>query len=179
MPPSGYQPHGSAVINQDGLELWLHCKDGVVPHENLGCSFLPPFAKWKCLDGVCTQDPSGTYSTQAECEAARTLLFTGGQCVGTSYGVSVKAWVEQVGGGRVVDLTVTSSGLGAISGIYVEEVAPTPSDSRWGYRLIVAYASGSFIYGLYSAIFRAGAYGVENIVITGTPDNCGDKYACG
>ena len=70
--PSGYQSHGSAVINQDGLELFLHCQDGVVPPPDLGCTFL---ARWKCVDGVCTWDPNGTYSTQAECEAARTVTY--------------------------------------------------------------------------------------------------------
>ena len=66
--PSGYQSHGSAVINQDGLELFLHCQDGVVPPENLGCEFL----KWKCSNGICYQGLGGIYNTKAECEAART-----------------------------------------------------------------------------------------------------------
>ena len=66
--PSGYQSHGSAVINQDGLELFLHCQDGVVPPPDLGCTFL---GKWKCSGGVCSPDATGTYNSQAECEAAR------------------------------------------------------------------------------------------------------------
>ena len=66
-PPSGYQSHGSAVINEEGLGLWLHCKDGVVPPPDLGCAFL---ARWKCVDGVCYLDPNGIYSSLAQCQAS-------------------------------------------------------------------------------------------------------------
>ena len=67
-PPTEYQSHGSAVINENGLELFLHCKIGVVPPTDLGCTFLD---KWKCSGGVCSPDANGPYNSQAECEAAR------------------------------------------------------------------------------------------------------------
>ena len=66
-PPTEYQSHGSAVINENGLELFLHCKIGVVPPTDLGCTFLQ---KWKCSGGVCSLDANGPYNSQAECEAA-------------------------------------------------------------------------------------------------------------
>jgi len=74
-PPSGYQSHGSAVINQDGLELFLHCKNGVVPPDNLGCDFLNK--KWRCLGtGGCVVDPTGIYNSEAECLAICNPLGT-------------------------------------------------------------------------------------------------------
>jgi hypothetical protein len=66
-PPTQYQSHGNAVINENGLALYLHCKDGVVPPQGLGCGFL---TKWQCFGGVCYFDANGSYNSKAECEAA-------------------------------------------------------------------------------------------------------------
>ena len=175
-PPSGYQSHGSAVINAEGLELWLHCKEGIVPPENLGCTFLPPFVKWKCVDGVCTQDPSGTYATKVECEAARTLLFTGGQCVGTTYNVTFTAFRYLNSNPAIrAQLIATRSGLGAISAIYVDAVVLD------GFYAVIEFSNYTLRDGFASGVadLSEWTWGVENISITGTPDNCGDKYACG
>ena len=93
-PPTEYQSHGSAVINENGLELFLHCKIAVVPPTDLGCTFLQ---KWKCSGGVCSLDANGPYNSQAECEAARIPAgFTGGQCA-TNYEVYWRATCIRTG----------------------------------------------------------------------------------
>jgi hypothetical protein len=71
-PPTDYQSHGGAVINQDGLELYLHCKNGVVPPSDLGCDFIN---KWQCSGGICYQIPTGIYNSQNECEAALIRVY--------------------------------------------------------------------------------------------------------
>ena len=76
--PQGYQSYGSAVVNENGIELFLYCTAGTAVAPDLGCDFL---SKWTCFGGVCSQNPSGIYNSRAECEAA--LIpppFTGGQC---------------------------------------------------------------------------------------------------
>lgn len=86
-PPIGYEKHGSAVLNEDGLELFLYCENGVVPPPNLGCDFLN---RWKCQGGVCIQDPNGIYPSQEACQMA--LIppeFSGGQSIGIGYVIEV------------------------------------------------------------------------------------------
>jgi hypothetical protein len=65
--PNGYGSHGSVVLNNDGLELYLYCTLGTTPPPDLGCDFN---RKWKCVNGVCVQDANGAYASQAECQAA-------------------------------------------------------------------------------------------------------------
>lgn len=67
--PNGYQGYGDAVVNEDGLPLYLYCKKGVTPPNDLGCDFLKP-TKWACSGGICFLSPTGIYNSQAECEAA-------------------------------------------------------------------------------------------------------------
>ena len=81
-PPQGFQSHGDAVVNENALPLYLHCKLGASVPANLGCDFLdqPPDpipTKWRCLGGVCSLHISGTFDTQAECEAARSIRWQG------------------------------------------------------------------------------------------------------
>ena len=177
--PSGYQSHGSAVINQDGLELFLHCQDGVVPPPDLGCTFL---ARWKCVNGVCTQDPNGTYSTKVACEAARIPVnFTGGQCAGTSYTATAHVKLTYPPQGVVFDGTRSVSGIGPVSGVTVVFLY----DGLGGALVVLRgeFASGTVDNGFYgiNPVFNAPTwtYEIVNIAITGTPDNCGDRYACG
>ena len=178
-PPSGYQSHGSAVINEEGLELWLHCKEGVVPPENLGCDFL---SKWKCQDGVCVQDPNGIYSTKVACEAARIPVnFTGGQCAGTSYTATAHVKLTYPAQGVVFDGTRSVSGIGPVSGVTVVFLY----DGLGGALVVLRgeFASGTVDNGFYGIhpVFNAPTwtYEIVSITITGSPDNCGDKYACG
>jgi hypothetical protein len=89
--PNGYQSYGSAVVNENGVELFLYCTAGTAVPPDLGCDFLNPPTKWRCSGGVCAPDPNGNYNSQAECEAALVPpTFTGGQCVGGSYYVQVQ-----------------------------------------------------------------------------------------
>ena len=88
--PDGFQNHGDAVVNENAQPTYLHCKAGASVPANLGCDFLNQ--KWSCSAGVCSLNPNGSYSSQAECEAA--LIpppFSGGQCVGNEYTVVIGA----------------------------------------------------------------------------------------
>jgi len=177
-PPSGYQSHGSAVINEDGLELWLHCKEGVVPPPDLGCTFL---SRWKCVDGVCTQDPSGSYATKAACETARIPAnFTGGQCVGTVYSIGGICDIYDGNGTLVAISAFSVSSTGA-----VVSVAPKRLYLSNGQTIVVA-AIGStgetesgFIYFI-NNVFNPNAwtFNLRNITLSGSPDNCGDRFTC-
>jgi hypothetical protein len=40
--PNGYQSHGSAVVNENGVELFLYCTAGTAVAPDLGCDFLAP-----------------------------------------------------------------------------------------------------------------------------------------
>ena len=179
--PSGYQSHGSAVINEEGLELWLHCQDGVIPPPDLGCTFL---ARWKCVDGVCTQDPNGTYSTKVACEAARIPVnFTGGQCANVNYRVRATFWVMPVAQPEAIfQIELTPIGKGAVKGIFVEtSTDSTGRNEWWG---VVEFADSRYRYGLVGGhvTLASRTSGVKNITITrvdGQPDTCGDRYACG
>lgn len=87
--PDGFQNYGDAVVNENAQPVYLYCVPGTSVPANLGCDFLNQ--KWSCSAGVCSLDPNGSYSSQAECEAA--LIpppFTGGQCVGGLYYVQVR-----------------------------------------------------------------------------------------
>jgi hypothetical protein len=68
-PPQGFQSHGDAVVNENALPLYLHCKLGASVPANLGCDFLDT-PKFSCSGGVCSPDPNGIYTSLAQCEAA-------------------------------------------------------------------------------------------------------------
>ncbi len=107
-PPDGFQSHGSAVVNENAVPLYLHCIIGSSVPKNLNCSFLD---KWKCSGGVCSPDENGIYNSQAECEAALVPpLFTGGQCVGIAYNISYSVTVLRVDGG-------TNTIVGTVDGL--------------------------------------------------------------
>jgi hypothetical protein len=75
--PNGYQSYGSAVVNENGIELFLYCTAGTAVPANLGCDFLDqPTIKYRCLNGVCSPDPNGIYNSLAECESARVAVYT-------------------------------------------------------------------------------------------------------
>ena len=69
--PQGYQSYGSAVVNENGIELFLYCTAGTAVAPDLGCDFLQ---RWACSGGVCSPNPNGSYASQSECEAA--LVYT-------------------------------------------------------------------------------------------------------
>ena len=179
--PSGYQSHGSAVINEEGLELWLHCQDGVIPPPDLGCTFL---ARWKCVDGVCTQDPNGTYSTKVACETARIPVnFTGGQCVGVEYLASGTRYLKFADNAPTIS-TNSDTGIGPILGISAVWIRATPTNDHLFYLEIIfsnktvqlggqgynkIFPDSFFVYSLLStAVSR----------VDGLPDTCGDRFTC-
>ena len=179
--PSGYQSHGSAVINQDGLELFLHCQDGVVPPTDLGCTFL---GKWKCSGGVCSPDATGTYNSQAECEAA--LIppdFNGGQCSVpyninyTAFGNTVPPYGEPT---SLVSGSVTLTGK--IRGTACIVTASGSSGQNWQYVWYIytdPIPAGFPIYTYSVAGFLVsdprGYLRIDSIVRSdGLPDNCGN-----
>lgn len=67
--PKGFQNHGDAVVNQNGLPVYLHCMAGTNAPSNLNCSFLDT-QRWSCSGGVCSLNPTGIYTSQAQCQAA-------------------------------------------------------------------------------------------------------------
>jgi hypothetical protein len=69
-------------------------------------------------------------------------------------------------------------GLGRISSIRVDYV---PSSTWNQYFLIIDFANYQYRVEILGTIFDSDQFvwGTENIVITGSPDNCGDKYTCG
>ena len=72
IPPNGFQSHGSAVVNENAVPLYLHCTVGSAVAKHLNCAFLD---KWSCSGGVCSPDANGIYNSQAECEANRVSYF--------------------------------------------------------------------------------------------------------
>lgn len=72
--PNGYGSHGSVVLNNDGLELFLYCTLGTTPPPDLGCDFNR-ITKYKCVNGVCVQDANGVYASLAACNAALVASF--------------------------------------------------------------------------------------------------------
>jgi hypothetical protein len=65
--PDGFQGYGSAVVNENGVPLYLYCVAGAAVSTDLNCDFL---SRWKCQNGVCVQDPNGIYKSRPQCEAA-------------------------------------------------------------------------------------------------------------
>jgi hypothetical protein len=79
--PNGYQSHGSAVVNENGIELFLYCTAGTAVAPDLGCDFLNN--KWTCSSGVCSPSPTGNFNSKAECESTLRWVanvFTNGIC---------------------------------------------------------------------------------------------------
>jgi len=71
--PKGFQSHGDAVVNENGVPTYLHCMAGANAPSNLNCRFLDK--RWSCLNGVCFLNPSGAYTSQAQCEATLTRTY--------------------------------------------------------------------------------------------------------
>jgi len=164
--PDGYGSHGSVVLDNDGLGLYLYCELGTTPPPDLGCDFN---RKWKCVNGVCVQDASGVYASQAECQAALIPAnFVGGQCAGVAYQVFI-SFVQLPSGVRTAPFTV-SGGVGPITAITPWEApnSPTGDPSTAGIR--VTGAGGNADFGV-NANF-ATAFQFESMV--GSPNNCGD-----
>jgi hypothetical protein len=137
---------------------------------------------WSCSDGVCSLNPDGSYVSQAECEAARTLLFTGGQCVGTSYTVTTLGKLRNGAGTLITETYISTSGVGAISSI---GVVVTSVSGTYYFTATIVFANVTHTRTLYDGgvhpVFNPASwtYELTDIVITGSPDNCGNKYACG
>jgi hypothetical protein len=134
---------------------------------------------WGCSGGVCSVSPTGTYASQAQCEAARTLLFTGGQCAGTAYTVTWSLYGSYLGGAPV-GLVVGSAATGAISAIYWEWRDDGVGNSYA--ETVIVSASGTSRTAAVATLTPVKAGWVITFIImsiTGSPDNCGNKYACG
>ena len=83
---------------------------------------------------------------------------------------------------RIAESRPTGIGLGAISGIYMKVVPPVFPATLREYTIVIDFANYQYRFGVVGVIDTDPTpltYGVENIAITGTPDNCGDRYACG
>jgi len=76
----------------------LCCGAATFPPNGLGCSSL---MKWSCVSGgSCVEDASGTYNSQAECQAALVPAnFTGGQCAGVAYTILLNGTVTYADNG--------------------------------------------------------------------------------
>jgi hypothetical protein len=182
--PNGYQSYGSAVVNENGIELFLYCTAGTAVAPDLGCDFLKPADKWRCSGGVCAPDANGIYNTQAECEAA--LIppeFTGGQCVGTNYqGVlEIKVSTDPA---RPLYYSWNTGGSGTLIG-----ADTIPSVGLWGITLTgpitgvtMAEVGGEYrfsVNGIWVASRTVGgSFGTlvsfKIAAVSGSPDTCGN-----
>ena len=178
--PRGFQSHGSAVVNENGIPVYLHCASGVNAPSNLNCSFLDP-QRWSCSGGVCSPNPSGVYTSQTQCEAA--LIppsFMGGQCV-VIYTVRYILYQTNMAGVESLAFSgeETQNIQGAIGAARVLLIGLTPSNGyeqvKWqiqsngGYFQLASKAGGGGL-GVTSAR-------VETIFVSrldGHPDNCGN-----
>ena len=176
-PPTEYQSHGSAVINENGLELFLHCKIGVVPPTDLGCTFLQ---KWKCSGGVCSPDANGPYNSQAECEAALIPpTFTGGQCA-----VLYRAnYISEMRRSSTGALILSNSYSNLIGGTPMGPILTGPVRTVSGGSLSfpVIASNGTFYCNLIGGASRPSPDVFDYFIINfsfsridGLPDNCGN-----
>ena len=133
--------------------------------------------KWKCENGVCVKSKVGLYNTQAECEAARIFIASGGQCPNVNYHVRATFWVMPVAQPEAIyNLELTAVGKGAIKGIFVETSTDSTGRNEWW--AVVEFADSRYRYGLFGehVPLESRTSGVKNITITridGLPDNCG------
>jgi len=170
--PDGFQNHGDAVVNENGVPLYLHCIAGTAVSPDLNCEFL---GKWSCSGGVCSRNPNGIYNSQAECEAA--LIppnFTGGQCVDTLYTPILNGPIKYVDTGAVLTTLVNSNRvprLGALTGLEVSSLGSSNS------LYFIGYSKGVYFQELLASTGgnqRALEGSGVSITLTGSPDNCGD-----
>ena len=115
--PRGFQSHGSAVVNENGIPVYLHCASGVNAPSNLNCSFLD-LQKWACLGGVCVPSDNGIYTSQSQCESARSVywnVFVQGIAV-TGFGVVIPVYKE--GRGTTTNTASVTLTQGVIAGTF-------------------------------------------------------------
>jgi hypothetical protein len=140
--PQGFQSYGSAVVNENGLELFLYCTAGTAVPPDLGCDFLKPPTRWRCSGGTCAPDANGGYSTLVECEAALIPpVFNGGQCDGIPYTATIiydrfigAAPTNPVLTGR---FTTVVGVIGKV--VYITGLA-SPSD---GVKIVISHTDGT------------------------------------
>lgn len=120
--PNGFQNHGDAVVNQNGLPVYLHCMAGANAPSNLNCSFLDKqpvdTQRWSCLNGVCSPNPLGTYTSQAQCESSRSVywnVFIQGVAV-TQFGTVIPVYKE--GRGTTTDTASVTLTQGGVAGTF-------------------------------------------------------------
>ncbi len=70
-------PHPNAT--DATIVLLLYNCSGRVGFDNISFSEIIP--KYKCIDGICVEDPNGQYDTLADCEAAKKYACTNNACV--------------------------------------------------------------------------------------------------
>lgn len=132
---------------------------------------------WRCENGVCVEDTEGFYRTQEECEAALAPAnFTGGQCVGISYSVTID-YYRFIGAAPsnpalTGNFTQVVSILGAI-------VSITPIfNNIVGTKIEIISNSGSTITDVGSVSWSEGSFiEITSILLVrsdGLPDNCGN-----
>jgi hypothetical protein len=159
--PNGYQSYGSAVVNENGVELFLYCTAGTAVAANLGCDFLdqppaPPVTTYSCSGGVCSPDPSGIYPSLAACQAA--LIpppFTGGQCVGILYSFNLR---------RNGNIVQSFTSLGTLFGFYF-------NDPVTSFGVFTSFGDTPLL----DSIDNFPEYAITDITRDdGLPDNCGN-----
>jgi len=164
--PNGYGSHGSVVLNNDGLELYLYCELGTTPPPDLGCDFN---RKWKCVNGVCVQDANGVYASLAECQAALMPSdATGGMCAGVSYTAFFTYDVFQ---NNVFQFNVNRNPLIVLTGSVISSRLTTPSGSSVVYTIV--HAGGTSNAQLATGLPVITVQNL-NVEIEGSPNNCGN-----
>lgn len=173
-PPRGYQGYGDAVINEDGLALYLYCKN-VTPPNDLGCEFLKP-TTWACSGGVCFPSDTGIYPSLEACQAA--LIpppFLGGQCrVLYTGGTARQDFVRQDGttGSEIIRV---DSFFGALLEYSVTVIRPFNGFTTIFLFRVVSDNGASVL----ETVRELGARSITLTILSldradGLPDNCGN-----
>ena len=146
----------------------------------------PPIVitKWKCLNGVCIQDVTGVYNSQAECQAALIpASFTGGQCP-VIYRVILECFasIDGVESNFTGTLDFNSPGLTGAFGATSFELSSIGFGGQKNYNWYIFTNNGADKYsiaGTGRASFQSdltnGRVGIISMTRKdGQPDNCGN-----
>jgi hypothetical protein len=147
---------------------------------------------WSCSGGVCSPDPSGTYLSQAECEAALIPpAFSGGQCA-ASYTVTINYTTTILPAGTPVipDTLVAPNVRGPISAVGASVISSFVGDSPPAFTnqycvWIRAFSSSDFLPVYYRGFVidpTLGRLDITSVSVTrngGLPDDCGSlPFSC-
>ena len=179
--PRGFQSHGSAVVNENGVPVYLHCALGVNAPSNLNCGFLGS-QRWSCFGGVCSLSANGVYASQSQCESALILpSFTGGQCLVT-YIVNATLYKTNLAGVETVQENSQAGAAGAILGIDVTYGADTASNGKQSVTWRVKNTNGFVFVSSIASNAGTGIISGRGVItsvvrVDAQPDNCGNPPA--